>query len=115
MTTASEARPTTKERRATRADYTRRGFARALRRRPGCREEADRLSTGCYRRPVVQLLGLPYSPWSEKARWALDARHVPYADVTYAPLVGELALRRKLGKWTGAVTVPVLTEDGGRT
>ncbi len=63
---------------------------------------------------VTQLLGLPYSPWSEKARWALDARRIPYADVTYAPLVGEPALRKKLGKWTGAVTVPVLTEDGGR-
>ena len=63
---------------------------------------------------MVQLLGLPYSPWSEKARWALEARRVPYTSVTYAPLVGEPALRRKLRRWTGPVTVPVLTDEGGR-
>jgi glutathione S-transferase len=62
---------------------------------------------------VPELLGLPYSPWSEKARWALDARHVPYTYRTYAPLVGELALRVKLGRWSGVVSVPALTDDGG--
>jgi glutathione S-transferase len=62
---------------------------------------------------MTELLGLPYSPWSEKARWALEARRVPYASVTYAPLVGEPALRWKLRKWTGVVTVPVLTESAG--
>jgi glutathione S-transferase len=63
---------------------------------------------------MTELLGLPYSPWSEKARWALDARRVPYRDVLYAPLVGEPALRLKLRKWSGVVTVPVLTTDDGR-
>jgi glutathione S-transferase len=62
---------------------------------------------------MTQLLGLPYSPWSEKARWALDARHVPYESVVYAPLVGELGLRRRLGRWSGTVSVPVLFEDDG--
>jgi glutathione S-transferase len=42
---------------------------------------------------VAELLGLPYSPWSEKARWPLDARRVPYKNVTYAPWVGEPLLR----------------------
>jgi glutathione S-transferase len=63
---------------------------------------------------MAELLGIPYSPWSEKARWALDARHVPYRDVTYAPLIGEPMLRVKVGKWTGPVSVPVLTADDGR-
>ena len=63
---------------------------------------------------MTELLGLPYSPWSEKARWALDARGVPYRDVTYAPLVGEPALRLKLRRWRGPVSVPVLTDDDGR-
>ena len=62
---------------------------------------------------MTELLGLPYSPWSEKARWALDARRVPYKSRTYAPLVGEPMLRLKLRKWTGRVTVPVLTDDDG--
>jgi glutathione S-transferase len=62
---------------------------------------------------MPELLGLPFSPWSEKARWALDSRHVAYTSRTYAPLVGEPLLRLKLGKWSGTVTVPVLTDDQG--
>lgn len=61
---------------------------------------------------ATQLLGLPYSPWSEKARWALEARRVPYRFVPYAPMVGELKLRRLLRRWTGRVSVPVLVPDG---
>jgi glutathione S-transferase len=63
---------------------------------------------------MVELLALPFSPWSEKARWALDVRHVPYDYRVYAPLVGEPLLRMKLRRWTGPVTVPVLTDDQGR-
>ncbi len=64
---------------------------------------------------MTTLLGLPYSPWSEKARWALDARHVPYTYRTYAPLVGEPSLRLKLRRWTGPVSVPALIDEQGRT
>jgi glutathione S-transferase len=63
---------------------------------------------------VAELLGLPYSPWSEKARWALDLRRVPYRSRTYLALLGEPLLRIKLRRWTGTVTVPVLTCDDGR-
>lgn len=59
------------------------------------------------------LLHLPYSPWSERARWSLDLRRVPYEKKTYQPLLGELGLRKRLGRWSGRVSVPVLfTEDG---
>jgi glutathione S-transferase len=60
-----------------------------------------------------ELLGLPYSPWTEKARWALDARKVPYRYRMYQPLIGEPALRFKTGRFWGNVTVPVLTDDRG--
>jgi glutathione S-transferase len=63
---------------------------------------------------MPELLGLPYSPWSEKARWALEARGIPYEKRMYQPLLGELGLRKKLGKWSGVVSVPVLTDDDGR-
>jgi glutathione S-transferase len=63
---------------------------------------------------VPELLGLIYSPWSEKARFALDARRVPYVYRHYQPVVGEPALRLKLRRFTGPVTVPVLTLDDGR-
>lgn len=59
-----------------------------------------------------QLLSLPYSPWSERARWALRACGVAFRPVLYQPLVGELALRRRLGAWRGPVSVPVLLREG---
>jgi glutathione S-transferase len=61
-----------------------------------------------------ELLALPYSPWSEKARWALDVRGVPYRYRHYQPLLGELELRIKTRRLRGAVTVPVLTDERGR-
>ncbi|WP_437734516.1 glutathione S-transferase [Sorangium sp. So ce1335] len=63
---------------------------------------------------MTELLGLIFSPWTEKARWALDVRRVPYTFRHYKPLIGEPALRAKLGRLTGRVSVPVLTTDDGR-
>ena len=63
---------------------------------------------------VTELLGLVFSPWTEKARFALDVRRVPYTFRHYQPLIGEPALRVKLRRLTGSVTVPVLTLDDGR-
>ena len=54
------------------------------------------------------LIGLPYSPWSERARWALELRRIPYRSQRYQPITGELELRRLTGRWRGAVTVPLL-------
>jgi glutathione S-transferase len=61
-----------------------------------------------------ELLGLPYSPWTEKARWALDVRQVSYTFRHYQPLLGEPALRLKTRRFGGRVTVPVLTTADGR-
>lgn len=62
---------------------------------------------------MPELLALVYSPWSEKARWALNVRRVPYRHRHYQPLIGEPALRVKLRRLTGRVSVPVLTLDDG--
>jgi glutathione S-transferase len=61
-----------------------------------------------------ELLALPYSPWSEKARWALDVRGVPYRYRHYQPLIGELELRLKTRRLRGRVTVPMLIDAQGR-
>ena len=53
------------------------------------------------------------SPWSEKARWALDHRGVPYSYAEYLPMLGELPLRVRAGKMRGKITVPILF-DGER-
>lgn len=58
------------------------------------------------------LIHLPYSPWSERARWALDARQLPHQRKVYLPLVGELALKSQIG-WAQKASVPVLLTDSG--
>ncbi|MBK6921032.1 MAG: glutathione S-transferase N-terminal domain-containing protein [Deltaproteobacteria bacterium] len=60
-----------------------------------------------------KLWSLPYSPWSEKAKWALEWSGVAYRRMRYQPIVDELALRWRLRRPTGVVSVPVLQHDGG--
>ena len=62
---------------------------------------------------MLELLGLPYSPWTEKARWALDVRKVPYRYRVYSPLIGELELRLKTRRMLGVVSVPLLSDGRG--
>jgi len=58
------------------------------------------------------LLSLHYSPWSERARWALDYQGVEYRLVQHAPFLGERRLRKVVGTPTARATVPVLVTDG---
>lgn len=58
------------------------------------------------------LLHIGYSPWSERARWALEARGVRHEQVPYQPLLGELRLRW-LRRAVGGASVPVLVTDDG--
>lgn len=55
---------------------------------------------------------MPYSPWSIKARWALDHHTLEYRFEVYTPMLGEPALRGRMGWPRGPVTVPVLFEGG---
>jgi glutathione S-transferase len=61
---------------------------------------------------MIVLTAMPYSPWSEKARWALDHHRVPYQYEAYTPVLGELKLRLRLRKPRGRITVPVLNDHG---
>jgi glutathione S-transferase len=55
----------------------------------------------------VDLYAISYSPWSERARWALDHHALPYL-----PMLGEPALRLRLRRPLGRVTLPVLFVPG---
>lgn len=57
-------------------------------------------------------MGLHYSPWSERARWALDRRRLSYAWVEHTPMIGEPLLRLRAKRLTGKITVPILIDDG---
>jgi glutathione S-transferase len=60
-----------------------------------------------------ELIGLSYSPWSEKARWALDHHGLSYTWTEHIPMLGEPALRLKTKSATGRATVPVLITPHG--
>ncbi|EDM76829.1 hypothetical protein PPSIR1_04453 [Plesiocystis pacifica SIR-1] len=61
------------------------------------------------------LWGLHYSPWTEKARWALDVNEVDYRYREHLPMIGELPLRwhtRSRDKGVPA-SVPLLLDEAG--
>src|SRR4051812_19657233 len=59
------------------------------------------------------LVVLRYSPWSERARWALDHHELRYELVRHEPFIGERKLRRLVGNKTKRPTVPVLITPEG--
>lgn len=62
-------------------------------------------------RPLLVML--PVSPWSERARWALDHHRVVYKTRIHIPFLGERALRRIVGPAQERATVPVLVTKEG--
>lgn len=65
-----------------------------------------------------RLVALPLSPWSERARWALDHHRLDYRLELHVPFLGERRLRRlvgaakKGGPTKTRATVPVLVLPG---
>lgn len=62
-------------------------------------------------RPV--LYGLNYSPWSRKARWALEAHGIEFDYREHTILLGEPALRFRSGRFFRKVSVPLLLKSDG--
>lgn len=57
---------------------------------------------------TMELIGLSYSPWTEKARWALDHHRLSYRYREHLILFGEISLCIRLRCSLGKVTVPAL-------
>jgi glutathione S-transferase len=55
-----------------------------------------------------RLVVLKVSPWSERARWALDHHRLSYQVTVHEPFLGERRLRRLVGPGKERATVPVL-------
>lgn len=62
----------------------------------------------------VTLYGLSYSPWSERARWALDHHRITYRYREHIPFLGEPWLRFLRRGMEGASTVPLLIDGPTR-
>ena len=58
------------------------------------------------------LIGESFSPWTKKARWALEYCDIDYDYQEYTPTLSEPGLRWKLKQLTGSVSVPVLFMNG---
>ncbi len=54
------------------------------------------------------LIGESFSPWTKKARWALEYCRLDYRYQEYIPTLSELGVRIKLRQLTGQVSVPIL-------
>jgi glutathione S-transferase len=63
-------------------------------------------------RTGLTLVGEGFSPWTEKARWALDHYGVRYRYEEYAPLVDEPWLRLRARRLRGRISVPFLLGPG---
>jgi glutathione S-transferase len=59
------------------------------------------------------LFAIGYSPWSERARFALIAQGVPFEERAYIPMLTEPRVRWALGRPFRQVTVPVLLREDG--
>lgn len=60
----------------------------------------------------VELVAIRMSPWSERARWALDHCRVDYHYSEFQLMLSEPATRLRLRQWRGRVTAPILMRDG---
>ena len=62
---------------------------------------------------MLELTAIAFSPWSEKARWALDHHRCDYRERAYEPIIGEYVLRWQMRTPFGRLTVTLLP-DGDR-
>jgi glutathione S-transferase len=60
--------------------------------------------------PTRLLYTMSYSPWSERARWALLHHGLDFEERAHVPLLGELALRMRAKRFSGRTTVPLLID-----
>jgi glutathione S-transferase len=61
-------------------------------------------------------MGLPtlyaasFSPWTERARWALDHHAIPYHRVEHVVMLGEPLVRLRTGRWRGPLSFPIFVD-----
>jgi glutathione S-transferase len=60
------------------------------------------------------LHGLDYSPWTERARWALDHHRIAHRFRQHTPMLGELGLRWRARTPDGSASVPLWVGARGR-
>lgn len=59
------------------------------------------------------LIGESFSPWTQKARWALEYCGIAHRYEEYVPTLSEPRLRWRMRSWSGPLSVPVARVPGG--
>lgn len=59
---------------------------------------------------TLRVYGMSFSPYSEKARWALDHHGIAYEWHEHVPMIGERSLRKRAGGDRGTVSVPMAVD-----
>ena len=72
-----------------------------------------RVSFGGMTTQLPELVGISYSPWTEKARWALDYCQVPYSYSEHTILLSMPKLSKRLKKPGKEITIPLLIAENG--
>jgi glutathione S-transferase len=60
----------------------------------------------------ARLYAESFSPWCQRARWALDHHGIPYREFEQVPLFAEVTLRVALRRFPRRVTVPLFMAHG---
>jgi glutathione S-transferase len=63
---------------------------------------------------MATLVHFHSSPWSEKARWALDHHHIRCRRIEHVPMLGEPVIRLWMRRPFDKVTVPLLLAEEAR-
>jgi len=60
---------------------------------------------------MSELYYLHVSPWSEKARWAMDLSHYKYTKINFTPMITTPIVRLRSRNFTRKVTAPILISN----
>ena len=62
---------------------------------------------------MATLVSIPFSPWSMRARMALDLQGIRYELRTFTSMLSEPRLRWETGDWRGRISAPILLREDG--
>ena len=60
--------------------------------------------------PPIKFVNIALSPWSEKARWAMDYTETHYQSIPFTPMITNLKARYLSKNFTSELTIPIAVD-----